>query len=303
MTTVIDLTRVPAPTAIEALDYETLVAGFKDRFQAFWEDARLIDDTLPAYDVSMLETDPVVIVGQAWSYLRLLDRQRVNDAIKALLAPLSTGSNLDNMVARQGIQRLVITEASGDAPAVMEGDARLLERYLLSFNRAAAGSRDGYLFAAYAAWPGAGDIEVVGRRVHGRRGDVDIVVAAPDGDEPTLANLATVRAAVTADDVHPETTSVSVMAANRTTYAVDMVIEVPIGPDPEIVKSEAIARIRAAADERTIIGGEVPPGLLSGAAYGVSVIKVLDNAPVAIAPDPYSIPVLTTITVTAEVRV
>ena len=302
MSTTIDLTRVPAPAAIEALSFEELLTTFKDRFQAFWDAARVVDETLPEYNVGELQTDPAIIVGQAWSFLRLLDRQRVNDAIKALLAPLSTGSNLDNLVLRQGIQRLVITAASGDTPAVMESDARLLERYLLSFNRAAAGSRDGYLFAAFTAWPGAGDIEVVGRRIHGRRGDVDIVVAGPAGDAASLENLALVRAAVTADDVQPETTSVSVLAATRVTYTVDLVIEVLKGPDPEIVKAEAIARIRAAADERTFIGGEVPAALLSGAAYGTSVMKVRDNAPVVIVADPYSIPVLTTITVTAEVR-
>lgn len=302
MTTVIDLSRVAAPTAIDALSYEELLSAFKVRFQAFWEEARLADTSLPAYDESMLETSPPIIVAQAWSYLRLLDRQRVNDALKALLAPLSTGSNLDNLVARQGIQRLTVTAATANEPAVMESDARLLERYLLSFNRAAAGSRDGYLFAAFTAWPGAGDIEVVGRRIHGRRGDVDIVVAGLSGDAPAPDNLSLVIAAVTASNVQPEATAVSVMAATRVTYAVDLVIEVPTGPDPEVVRLEAVARIRAAADERTFIGGEVPAALLSGAAYGMSVTKVRDNAPVVIAADPYSIPVLTTITVTVEVR-
>jgi len=302
MTTVIDLSRVAVPTAIEALSYEELLTAFKERFQTFWASARLIDDTLPEYDVSMLESDPAIIVGQAWSFLRLLDRQRVNDAIKALLAPLSTGTNLDNLVLRQGIQRLVITASVGDTPAVMESDARLLERYLLSFNRAAAGSRDGYLFAAFTAWPGAGDIEVIGRRIHGRRGDVDIVVVGPNGDVPSDENLALVRAAVTADDVQPETTSVSVLAATRVTYHAYLVLEVPKGPDPEIVRLEGVARVRAVADDRTYIGGEVPAGLLSGAAYGLSVLKVRDNAPVVISPDPYSIPVMTGSTIVAEVR-
>ena len=35
------------------------------------------------YDVSRLETDPAIIIGEAISYLRLLDRARVNDAAKA----------------------------------------------------------------------------------------------------------------------------------------------------------------------------------------------------------------------------
>ncbi|MCC0036550.1 MAG: baseplate J/gp47 family protein [Hoeflea sp.] len=302
MSTVIDLSRIPAPKAIEPLDHAALLQQFIDRFVAFWAEARSEDPSLPSFDVQMLKTDPSMIAGRAWTFIQLLDHGRINDALKALLAPLSTGSNLDNLVARQGIVRQIVTPATDSAAAVMQSDARLLEIYLQSFGRAAAGSRDAYLFAANNAWPGAGDIEVVGRRIHGRRGDVDIVVAGPNGDAPSTENLALVRAAVTADDVQPETTSVSVLAATRTEYTVNLVIEVLKGPDPEIVKTEAIARIRAAADERTFIGGEVPAALLSGAAYGASVMKVRDNAPVAIAADPYSIPVLTTITVTAEVR-
>lgn len=302
MSTVIDLSRIPAPKAIEPLDHAALLQQFIDRFVAFWAEARTEDPSLPSFDVQMLKTDPSMIAGRAWTFIQLLDHGRINDGLKALLAPLSADSNLDNLVARQGIQRLTVSTASGDTPAVMESDERLLERYLLSFGRAAAGSRDGYLYEAFTAWPGAGDIEVVGRRIHGRRGDVDIVVAGPHGDAPALEKLSLVSAAVTAPNVQPEATAVSVMAATRVIYTVDQVIEVPIGPDPEVVRLEAVSRIRAAADERTFIGGEIPPDLLSGAAYGASILRVRDNAPVVIAPDPYSIPILTEINVTVEVR-
>jgi len=302
MSTVIDLSRIPAPKAIEPLDHAALLQRFIDRFVAYWAEARIEDPSLPQFDVEMLKTDPGLIAGRAWSFIQMLDRGRINDALKALLAPLSTSTDLDNLVARQGIERQIVTPASDSAPAVMQSDAKLLEIYLQSFGRAAAGSRDAYLFAANNAWPGAGDIEVVGRRIHGRRGDVDIVVAGPDGDEPSSENLSLVSAAVTAANVQPEATAVSVMAATRVTYQVDLVVEVPRGPDPEVVRLEAVSRIRAAANERTFVGGEIPADLLSGAAYGTSILKVRDNAPVVIVPDPYSIPVLTGITVAVEVR-
>ena len=80
-------------------------------------------------------------------------------------------------------------------------------------------------------------------------------------------------------------------------------LEVPgIGPAPSIVQAEAEARVRAAATDRILIGGELPAGLLAGAAYGANVIAVRDLSPVVIAADPYKVPVMTGLTITTEVR-
>ena len=70
-----DLSALPPPAAIEALSYETLFSNFQAQFQPAWAAAMALDATLPAYNVGALQTDPASIVGQAWSYLRLLDRQ------------------------------------------------------------------------------------------------------------------------------------------------------------------------------------------------------------------------------------
>ncbi|BAP94472.1 baseplate assembly protein [Aurantimonas phage AmM-1] len=300
----IDLSRTPAPDAIEALSFEDLRLAFLQRFQTEWDGERAIDPNLPAWDVGSLEANPVARVGaRAWSYLRTLDRGRVNDAIKAVLAPLATGADLDNVVARVNVERLVIREATATAPAIVEGDASLLRRYLLAFDRPSAGSRDRYLYEAWTAWPEMGDASVVGRAVHGRAGESDVVVTGPGGRVPTEGELATVRAAVTAPHVKPEALGVSALAATRREYQADLVVTVPAsGPDAEIVRLEAVARVRAAGDGRTVIGGEVPADLLSGAAYGANVIKVRDRAPVVIEPDSYTVPVLTEITVDVEVR-
>lgn len=304
MSTTIDLTRVPAPSAIEALDYETLLAAYKTRFQAFWADARAIDDTLPDYDVSMLETDPAIIIGEAWSYIRLLDRQRVNDGIKALLGPLSTGTNLDNLVAGRNIERKVVVPATGSTPAVMQSDFQLLRDYLLSFDAQASGSSGRYLFDAYQAWPEMLDARVIGFDIHGRRGDTDVVIIGPAGVLPTDEQRDAVSAAVRHVNRMPEGVAIAILAATRVEYDVYLTIEVPaIGPAPSVLVSEAAARVRAAGDERTLIGGEVPAGFMAGAAYGPNILKVRDNAPVAIDPDPYKVPVLGTITIGFEVRV
>lgn len=300
----VDLSRLPAPSAIEALDPVTLKAAFLGRFVYFWNEQRERDPSLPVFDVQGLEANPASIFAKAWAYLRLLDRARVNDAVRSVLAPLATGSNLDNIVARQGLQRLVVvpaSEATG-TPALMETDAALLRRYLLSFDRPSAGSAGRYLYEVFRAFPLAGDARVNGRAIHGRRGDTDVVVSGPAGRDATDAEMAAVRAAVLDPSVLPEAVSVSVLRAARLLYSVTLVIEVPPGPDTSLLASEAAARVRAATDERTVIGGEIPAGFIAGAAYGPNVIKVRDQTPIAITPDPYTVPVCVGVTVTAEVR-
>ncbi len=302
MTQIIDLSRLPAPDAIEALDYETLQAAFITRFEAAWTAARAIDPSLPAWDVGALETDPAVIASQAWSYLRLLDRARVNDAVRAVLAPLAKGTDLDSVVARIGVQRLTVTAATDTTAAVMESDERLLMRYLLAFTRPAAGSAERYLFEAYTAWPQLLHAAVIGRAIHGRRGDTDIVIAGPDGRDATDAEMALVRDAATAASVKPEATSVSVLRATRRLYAVRGRLLLPAGPDAETVRLEAVARVTTAAAERMRIGAEVPSIYLSGRAYGLSVVRVDLTEPAADIPAaPYVIPVLGDVALTVEV--
>ncbi|MCO5734129.1 baseplate J/gp47 family protein [Rhizobium sp. SSA_523] len=308
--TAIDLSRIPAPEAIEALSATDLLQGFIDRFLSFWAEQRLIDPTLPAFDEQRLQTSPAIVVGRAWTYLRLLDRQRVNDGLRALLAPLATGSNLDVLVARRNIERLVIVPETATEAAVLESDEALLRRYLESFDVPAAGSAGRYLYDARKAWPqspdktiGLWDARVNGRAIHKRQGETDLVIIGPFGRLPTVGELATVRAAVTDPARAPEACGITVMSAERVEYQVSLVIEVPgIGPSAEIIKQEAIARVTAAARDRILIGGEIPLGYLAAAAYGNSVIKVRDLAPVAIDPDPYQVPVMTDLTIVAEVR-
>ena len=293
--TVIDLSRVPAPNAIEPLDFETLLAAFKSRFLAWWEVERERDPTLPAYDVADLETDPAIIVGQAWSYLRLLDRQRVNDAVKAVFAPLAKGADLDVIAVRQNVIRLET------APGVMETDAQLLNRSLLSFGRASAGSADRLLFDAYTAWPAMLDARVNGWAVHGRRGEIDLVIAGPGGVTPP-EKMALVRSAVTSASAKPEAIGVFVLAAEIRSYAVQQALSVPVGPDAELVRLEAVARVQAAADTRRLIGATVQRDQIAGAAFGPSILSSAHTAPPAdIVCSAYQIPICSGIDTTVEV--
>lgn len=302
--TAIDLSRATAPNAIEDLDVEEMLAAFLARFAQEWEAARARNPALPPYTTLEFESDPVRIVGQASVYMRLLDRVRVNDAVRAVLAPLASGANLDAIVARVNIERLVVTPADPQAgtPAVYESDTQLLRRYLYAFDRPSAGSVDRFKLAAVEAWPGLGDVAVNGRAIHGRLGDTDIVIMGPGGRPPTSEERTAVTSAVKHSSVQPEAVAVSVIPSVPIPFEVRLVIEVATGPDREIVRQEALARLLGAVRERTIIGGEIPAGYLSGAAYGPNIIKVRDIAPVAIEPNPYGHPMCQVIALQAEVR-
>jgi phage-related baseplate assembly protein len=308
---IIDLSRVPFPDAIETLSVETLLAQFIARFKTLWDAERIKDPTLPAWDVDPLEVDPVIVIGQAWAWYRMLDRQRVNDAVKSVFAVTAKGTNLANIAARVNVERKLIRAAVDDKLAIYESDAALLRRYLMSFDRPSAGSRDRYLFEAWSAWPqgedlegnpiGMGDCRINGWAIHKRRGDTHIVVMGPAGRTPTSGELAVIRAAVLSDYVKPEATFVSVIAAKRAVYSARFSIDVPFGPDVELVRQETVARIRRATDARTFINAQIPANYLSSAVYGANVLEARDLNPVEIEADPYTAPVCIGIEVTASV--
>ncbi|MBX9873339.1 MAG: baseplate J/gp47 family protein [Beijerinckiaceae bacterium] len=291
----IDLSRIPAPNAIDPLDFEALFDDYAARFVARWEQARGIDPTLPDYDVSDLQSGSMAIDGQAYSETRLLDRAHVNDAVRSVLAPLAKGADLDNVVARQGVVRLDLS------PGLFESDEQLLWRYLLSFGRASAGSVDRILFDAWTAWPGMHNARVNGRAIHGRRGETDLVIAGPGGVTPP-EKLTQVRAAVTAPSAKPEAIGIFVLAAAPLEYAVTQTIRVPVGPDAELVRLEAVARVSAATDGRHLIGGTIQRDLIAGAAYGPSVASVEHSSPDAdVVATPYQIPVRTGVAIAVEI--
>ena len=301
--TTIDLSGVPAPTALEALSFETLHQGFLTRFKERWAALRQANPGLPDYDVAVLETDPVAVISQAYAYTRLLDRARINDALRAVLAPLAKGSDLDNIVARIGLARLILTPARDLHPAVMETDEALLRRYLLAFDRPAAGSSDAYIFHTLTAVPSLLDVAVIGQSVHGRKGDVDIVLIGEGGRAPLSTEIANVYAACTASHIKPEATSVSVVPAKRATFNAELILDVPRGPDPSALESEARSRIYTAMSQRMLIGAEVPLDAISGAAYGKNILRVTRISPGDdILADPYTVPVMSGLTLHVYVR-
>lgn len=92
-----DLSSYPPPQAVEELDFETLFAVFKaDMVSRMPEIAPLME----------LESEPATKLGQVHSYVEMLVRARINDAIRANLLAYAAGADLDHLAAFYDVVRL-----------------------------------------------------------------------------------------------------------------------------------------------------------------------------------------------------
>jgi len=287
----LDLSRLQAikPALILDLDYEAILA------------ARLanLQQRLPSVDVLALESDPAVKLQEADAYRELLDKALLNDTVRGLLPAFANGVDLDHVAARAGIERLELVPATSSAPAVMEDDDTLRMRYFASFGAPAAGSEDGYIFAALTAYPGAHDIAVVGPGVHNVPGRIDVVVLAPGGTATPAGALSDVTNACNGKSTRPLTDMVSVVSATIVEFATSLTVRIRRGPDPAAVRTAVLANLVTILADRYRVGGQVPRSALASAGYDAGAVSVEVAGPVSDIPsDPYSAPWCTSTTVT-----
>ncbi len=236
----VDLSRLPPPDIIEALDYETTLAGMRSALIALAPELEA---------VLAVESEPLLKVLQVCAYREVLLRARINDAARAVLLPTATGADLDNVVALFGVARLTLTPADPAAippvAAVMEGDSALRARAQLALEGfSTAGPRGAYLYHALSASGLVKDAGITSPAP----GVVLVTVLSTEGDgTPSQGLLDTVASALTDDDVRPLCDEVQVEAADVQTYLVTATLTVGAGPDAGTVEAAA----RAAVDEYT----------------------------------------------------
>lgn len=234
--TAINLSGLPAPDVIEQIEFETLFEQMKAEAIA----------TEPELETALsLESEPATKVLRVCAYYRMLDRMWFNDGAKACMLALSTGTNLDQLAAFWGVERLVVQEADADAtppvPQIMESDEAFRARVQLSLEgHSSAGPRGAYIFWALSASGKVRDAFVASPAP----GDVVVTVLSHDGDgTPDAATLQAVEQKLTADDVRPLTDHVTVQPAEIVPYEVTATLTLYEGPDPDIVLDAAHAAI------------------------------------------------------------
>lgn len=142
-----DLNQLPPPETVYRPSFDDLVAQFKSDYLSNIRN----DNTALADQVEQtLEQPGELLTKMCETFVQYLlnEIERRNQQARQLLPAYANGSNLDNLVAHQGIQRQVLDAGDPDAyppiPAEMETDEALLLRYLLQPHAPAAGSRMQY---------------------------------------------------------------------------------------------------------------------------------------------------------------
>jgi phage-related baseplate assembly protein len=227
--TAIDLSKLPAPKVIESLSYEEI---FQDILSDFLEKN-------PTYS-TLLESDPAMIMLEVCAYRELLLRNRINEAAKATMLAYATGSDLENLGAPLGVQKL-----EG------ESDDQLRQRIQLApeaFTN--AGSVGAYTFHALSA---SSDIKSVSVKSP-NPGKVLVTILSKTGNGIASEELIdAVLEKLSEEDVRPLTDQVSVQSAEIVNYSVEAVITVYSGPSSAVVETEARAALDKFLDERHAI--------------------------------------------------
>ena len=270
----IDLSQLPSPTIIEALDFETILIEIKAVMVAAFPE----DQQAAVAAALTLESEPLTIIAQAIAYRELLLRQRINEGAAACMLSHATGDDLDNIAANLDTERLVITAATDTADAVTEGDEALRLRAQAAFEgMSVAGPSAAYEYFARSASGQVSDA----RATSPSPAEVVVAVLSTEGDGTASAELlAAVAASVNDEEVRPLGDRVTVQSAEIVEYEIDATLYLYPGPESEPIINAAMASLQAfLADNDKKIGRDIVRSAISAALHVQGVQRVVINTP------------------------
>lgn len=272
MSTPIDLSLLSAPQVVEELDFEEILAAMLADLQ-----------TRDAGFDALVESDPAYKILEVAAYRELLIRQRVNDAARAVMLAYAEGSDLDQLAALYGIERLLIDAGDPNATppvsATYESDSTLRRRVQLAPEGwTSAGSQGAYRYHALSASAQVKDVSVQSPSP----GEVLVSVLAEGGDgTPDAALLSTVAAALSDETVRPLCDGVTVQAAQVVPYSVTAELTLFAGPDAEAVRMAAEAAAKTYVEASHAIGRDLTLSGLYAALHQPGVQRVALISPTA----------------------
>lgn len=268
----IDLSQLPAPNVVEALDFETLLQTRKAALVALYpaDQQAAITRTLE------LESEPIVKLLQENSYRELILRQRINEAAKATMVAWATGGDLDQLGMNNGVTRLVLTPADNSTlpptVAVMEKDEDFRLRIAQAFEGlSVAGPAGAYEYHARSADGRIADVTATSPAP----AEVLITVLSREGrGEASAGLLSAVNIALNDENVRPVADRVSVQSANIVEYRVDATLFLYPGPEAEPIRAAAEARLAAFVTAQSRLGRDIRRSALFAALHVEGVQRV-----------------------------
>jgi len=275
----IDLSQLPRPNVIEALDFETLFSERKERLISLYpeEEREAVRRTLG------FESEPIVKVLQESAYREMLLRQRVNEAAQAVMVAYAIGNDLEQLGANNNTPRLTIVPADAEAippvEEVKESDADYRQRIPAAFEgMSVAGPTGAYEFHAQSADGKVADASAISPAP----AEVTISVLSRDGDgtaSPEL--LATVSAALNDEAVRPVADRLTVQSAQIVNYQIDATLYVYPGPAIEPIMADAELRLKSYINEQRRLGRDIRLSAIYAALHTQGVQRVELAAPLA----------------------
>ncbi|UBN54917.1 baseplate J/gp47 family protein [Pantoea agglomerans] len=268
----IDLSQLPAPDVVEALDYETLLAERKATLISLYppEQQAAITRTLA------LESEPLVKLLQENAYRELILRQRINEAAKANMVAWATGADLDQLGANNGVTRLTLRAADNSTlpptAAVMESDDNFRMRIAAALEGlSVAGPSGAYEYHAKSADGRVADVSATSPAP----AEVVITVLSREGDGSAPADLLEIVAsALNDEDVRPVADRVQVQAATIVSYRVDATLFLYPGPEAEPIRAAAEAKLLAFINAQSRLGRDIRQSALYAALHVEGVQRV-----------------------------
>lgn len=268
----IDLSQLPAPNVVEALDFETLLQARKAALVALYpaDQQAAITRTLE------LESEPIVKLLQENTYRELILRQRINEAAKATMVAWATGGDLDQLGMNNGVTRLVLTPADSSTlpptAAVMEKDEDFRLRIAQAFEGlSVAGPAGAYEYHARSADGRIADVSATSPAP----AEVLITVLSREGHgEASAALLSAVSIALNDENVRPVADRVSVQSATIVEYSVDATLFLYPGPEAEPIRAAAEARLAAFVTAQSRLGRDIRRSALFAALHVEGVQRV-----------------------------
>lgn len=251
-----DLTQLPPPEVVETLDFETILQVHRADLLARYPEAAAVID---------LESEPLNKLLQAHAYRELLYRQRVNEAARAHLLAFATGADLDHKAAFYGLTRLA-----------GESDERLRARVQLRIKSLAGnGTREAYELTAMTASQNVRDA----RATQPFPGRVHLLLWCHDAAQAE-ATLATVLAAINADDGRPLGVPVTVALARARAINITAAIEREAGAPADLAQ-RLVVMLADALAAYARLGRDVPRSWITARLHTAQVAAVRFPDPAA----------------------
>lgn len=266
----VDLSLLPAPAVVEPLDYEMILA-------AAIADLQARDPEFSA----LVESDPAYKILEVCAYRELILRQRINDAVRAVMLAYAMDGDLDNIGAPFGVDRLVIDPGDPGAtppiPPTYESNASLRCRIQLApESYTSCGTFEAYRFHALSAAAGIADAAVL----RPEPGVVRVVLLASDGDgAPSTELLQAARDYLGARDRRSVNDSVDVVPASIRRFDVHARLIMYPGPSAGPVLEAARAAVLAYASSIHRLGYDATLSGLYAALHQPGVQRVELLAP------------------------